>query len=369
MSSPSYIIVGSGVFGASTALYLIRKHPDAKITLIDRDNFNAPFRVAASWDWNKVIRADYSDIAYTKLGLEAQHLWRVDPIWQPFYHESGAAWISPTSFAEKVLKNFAELGVKADIQGYSVEEARKLYDGLFEDADYTGVKQVLVNRTSGWAEAKEALQNTIKTAVGLGVTYVTAEVTAVELKEHRCCGVKTANGETINADRVILSTGAFTPKLLMNSAPEWTELHASGRIIAAAVTEAIGPLTDQQSSILDTMPVIINDNPMENGAHGLKFSVVNKLNIRVGCDLGCLPLPSINAFKYWGQIIFRHTLDHPITRTPLSMPPLQPNYAQWDVPLELKDDVRRGPESMFGRKHFNQELEKFRICWLVLPLR
>jgi hypothetical protein len=95
------------------------------------------------------------------------------------------------------------------------------------------------------------------------------------------------------------------------------------------------------------------------------FSDFNLLTIRVGEDLGCLPLPKINALKYWGQMIFRNTLEHQITRKPLSMPPLKSDYAQWDVPLTLKDDVRRGPESMFGRNKVNQELEKFRICWSV----
>lgn len=269
MSSPSYIIVGSGVFGASTALSLVRKHPESIITLIDRDSFDAPKRVAASWDWNKVVRADYNDIVYTKLALEAQQLWRTDPVWRPFYHESGVVWISPSSFAKQVLKNFKELGVQVDLQAYSVEEARTLYGGLFEEADYTGVKEVLVNNTSGWAEAKEALQNTIKTAVNLGVKYVTAQVTAVKFDDihgrRRCCGIKTANGETFTAERVILCTGAFTPKLLVDSDPGWKDLHAGERIIAAAVTEAIAPLTPQQRSILDTMPVGINDNPVERG--------------------------------------------------------------------------------------------------------
>jgi hypothetical protein len=56
----------------------------------------------------------------------------------------------------------------------------------------------------------------------------------------------------------------------MNSAPEWQNLHAGGRIIAAGVAEAIGPLTAEQRHILDRMPVIIDDNPTENGmkAHG-----------------------------------------------------------------------------------------------------
>lgn len=273
MSSPSYIIVGSGVFGASTALHLVRKHPDASITLIDRDDFNASTRVAASWDWNKVIRAAYLDSAYTKLALEAQHLWRTDQVWRPFYHESGVAWISPTSFAEQVLKIYAELGVTADLRAYPVEEARALYDGLFDDADYTGVKEVLVERTSGWAEAKEALQNTIETAIGLGVKYIAAEVTAVNFEDtrgrRRCCGVKTASGESIATDRVILCTGAFTPKLLIDSSPQWVDLHAGDRILAAAVTEAIAPLSAQQSSILGTMPVIMNDNPTERGMKGL----------------------------------------------------------------------------------------------------
>ena len=76
-------------------------------------------------------------------------------------------------------------------------------------------------------------------------------------------------------------------------------------------------------------------------------------------------MPNINAFKYWGQIIFRNTVEHPITSLPLSMPPIQSDYAQWDVPLTLKDDVRRAPESFFGRKVLGRDLEKFRICWSV----
>jgi glycine/D-amino acid oxidase-like deaminating enzyme len=71
MAPKSYVIVGSGVFGTSTALHLIRKYPDATIHLIDRDAYDAPVRVAASWDWNKVIRADYGDIFYTRLGSSA----------------------------------------------------------------------------------------------------------------------------------------------------------------------------------------------------------------------------------------------------------------------------------------------------------
>ena len=46
---------------------------------------------------------------------------------------------------------------EADLRAVGVEEARGLYGGLFEDADYEGVKEVLVNRTSGWAAAGDCL--------------------------------------------------------------------------------------------------------------------------------------------------------------------------------------------------------------------
>src|ERR1700760_2886098 len=72
-SSNTYIIVGAGVFGASTALHLKRTKPLAKVILIDSLQ---PNPAAASFDLNKIIRADYRDIFYMKLALEAQNKWQ-----------------------------------------------------------------------------------------------------------------------------------------------------------------------------------------------------------------------------------------------------------------------------------------------------
>lgn len=56
----SYVIVGAGIFGTSTALHLAKAFPSASITLIDRTPFPCP--LAASYDYQKVVRADYGNI-------------------------------------------------------------------------------------------------------------------------------------------------------------------------------------------------------------------------------------------------------------------------------------------------------------------
>lgn len=276
---PSYVIVGAGVFGASTALHLIQKYPGASVTLVDRDAYAAATRVAASWDWNKVVRADYADIAYCRLALEAQDKWRRDPLWMPFYKETGIYWISRTGIAQKVLDNFRELGRECsdeDLCSLPVDEAKVLYGGLFDEADYEGVERVLVNKTSGWADAKGALQAVIEKAVELGVKYVVAEVAELTFgagvdagiaEGEVCTGIRTASGETIEATHVILSTGSFTPRLLDESASVtgMEALRAGDRIIAAAVTTGLTQLDDETAAKFAQMPVCIQENPPERG--------------------------------------------------------------------------------------------------------
>lgn len=262
----SYIIVGAGVFGASTALHLIRAKPRAKVMLLDRDAYTAPTRVAASWDWNKVVRADYADIDYMRLALEAKERWANDAIWKPFYHESGAYWVSTTDFSQRVQQNFKKLGVDSGLLGLPVDEARKAYGAIFEDGDYTGVKEVFINKLSGWAEAKEALRCTIEEAVRLGAEYVEADVSKLEFDEQgTTTGIVTSTGEVLRSDCVILSTGAYTAKLLADSAPSRPELHAGDRFVAVGVTEGFTPVSGENAAQLYGGPVGIAALPPERG--------------------------------------------------------------------------------------------------------
>lgn len=245
-TNSSYLILRAGIFGVSTAYHLIKQYPNATVTLVDRDAFDADKRVAASWDWNKVIRADYDDNTYCRLALEAQDVFKSDPLWKPFFHESGVYWICRTDHAHEVINNYASLGRTADIVAVPVEEARQMFDGLFKDADYTGgVREVLVNKSTGWTDAGECLHAVTREAIRLGVKFVTAEVMTLRFDDNaRCLGTSSTAGD-ISASHTVLCTGAFTPKLLELSAVSsgLADLRAGPRVVAGGVTTGLANST------------------------------------------------------------------------------------------------------------------------------
>ena len=268
MANPSYLIIGAGVFGVSTAYHLIKKYPNASVTLIDRDAYDAESRVAASWDWNKVVRADYDDKVYCELALEAQDIFKNDPLWQPHFHQTGVYWNCRSDYAQTVINNHKELGRKDDIIALPVAEARKLYGGIFENADYTGVKEVLINRASGWAAAGDALRAVTKRCLELGVKYVVADVATLEFDGRgSCVGVRTKSGEKVLASQTIVAAGAFTPTLLEWSAAKSgnTGLRAGDRILAAGITTGMAQLKKEQYEKYKDMPVGFQGYTPEEG--------------------------------------------------------------------------------------------------------
>ena len=264
----SYLIVGAGVFGVSTAYHLIKKYPEASVTLVDRDAYDADSRVAASWDWNKVVRADYDDIVYCQLGLEAQDVFESDPLWTPFFHKTGIFWTCRSEYAQAVIENYKTLGRKADLFAVPVAEARKLYGGLFEDADYSDVMEVLINKTSGWAAAGDCLRAVTRECLRLGVKYVQVEVkTLVFDKTRQCRGLQTGAGDVLKASHTILSTGAYTSKLLEMSAESsgLTDLRAGSRIQAGGITTGMTKLDDKTYPRFADMPVGVQGYTVEAG--------------------------------------------------------------------------------------------------------
>lgn len=347
-SEKSYLILGAGVFGVSTAYHLIKKYPDASVTLVDRDAYDADSRVAASWDWNKVVRADYDDIVYCKLGIEAQDVFLSDPLWKPFFHQTGIYWICRSDYAGEVIDNYRKLGREADLAAVPIEEARKLYAGIFDDADYNGAKEVLVNKTSGWAAAGDCLQAVTKKALELGVKYVTAEVKGLQFDDRgRVTGLKTVSGQTLSAAHTILCTGAYTPKLLEMSAESSgvDDLRAGDRIVAGGITTGMTRLNDETYSTYADMPVGVQGYTAETGPF-----------------IGSLPPTKDRELKWWGQTIFTNKHEA-LPGKVFSAPPAKPDYGQWDVSNKLKDDIAFANHVFYGKKTQDWKMEKYRICW------
>ena len=349
MAADSYIIVGAGVFGVSTAYHLIKKYPGASITIVDRDAFDAESRVAASWDWNKVVRADYDDLVYCQLGLEAQDTFLSDPLWKPYFHQTGLYWMCRNGeYARDVLSNYKKLGRDAGVSIIPVDEAKQLYGGIFEDADYTGVQDVLVNKNSGWGAAGDCLRAVTRKTLELGVKYRIAEIATLQFDDSgRCNGVKTSKGEGIIGSHVILCTGAFTPKLLEISAENsgLKDLRAGSRILAGGITTGMTQLDDESYQRFAAMPV---------GVQGY--------TAKQGPFIGSLPPTEDRELKWWGQTIFKNTREVLPGRY-ISMPPSKPDYAQWEVSGRLKEDISFANNVFYGKKGANWKMEKHRICW------
>ncbi|KAI2636693.1 FAD dependent oxidoreductase [Xylaria nigripes] len=345
-SHESYTIVGAGVFGVSTAYYLIKKYPNALITLVDRDAYDADSRVAASWDWNKVVRADYADVIYCQLALEAQDIFKSDPLWKPFFHETGIFWACRDHYAQRVIDSYRQLGRKAGLEAVSIDEARKLYGGLFKDADYTGVTEVLINPTSGWAAAADSLRAITRKVLELGVKYEVAEVATLLLNEKgHCSGIRTTKGADLKATHTILCTGAYTPTLLEYSAVNsgLPNIAAGFRLVAGGVTTGLTRLDDETYAKYASMPV---------GFQGY--------TAKQGPFIGSLPPTANREMKWWGQTIFRNTKEV-LPGHYVSSPPSKSDYSQWEVSARLKQDIRHATKVFYGEKEW--VMDKYRICW------
>ncbi|KAE8222109.1 hypothetical protein CF319_g4642 [Tilletia indica] len=223
----SFLIIGAGVFGASTALHLKKHFPHASVTILERSQQTSPAPDAASSDLNKIIRADYADDAFRRLAVEAIAQWRTDERLRPFYHEVGlllhslpypsksagsgldAAWATArkgVEGAERVAKEDQQHAMsrggpsedrlpplahlcktQADLNNAIPQEARgSLGDGLkaiggqldpatidtpatSNGALEASTAAAYCNPRAGWAEAKEATCAVLAHAVELGV--------------------------------------------------------------------------------------------------------------------------------------------------------------------------------------------------------
>lgn len=339
----SYLIVGSGVFGTSTAYHLSRTHPNSSITLLDRAS-SFPCSLGASHDYNKIVRADYEDIFYCELALKAREMWKNDPLYKPYYHESGFVIVDDTGLGQRIIDNYEELGVSNhQARIGEPDEMKSLYGGLFEGTDWRGVKEVFINEGSGWAEATKAVRKVTEMAMANGVKFVKGDVENLILTEDgQCLGVMTKDGRSFRADKIILSTGAGTAKLLADSAPQMHHILAEDRITAAAIVSG-------HVNLSETVYDRIKNTPVFDHA--------------VGNVLGAVLPPTDGILKFYLDVTLKNTTLHKCSGHMISAPPDEADQAQHDVPKRLQDECYRVVKGIYSELAEDLKFDSFRMCW------
>jgi sarcosine oxidase/L-pipecolate oxidase len=274
-----FLIVGAGIFGASAALHIKRAKPWATVILLDQTDF--PNQAGASYDHNKIIRSDYRDIFYMKLALQAMEAWRNDPLFKPFYHETGMMFAENAGKGVDWLLNYGLLGHETGATLMEVEEARELFP-WFKNANWHGVKQAYYNPRDGWGNAVQALHAVLKAAIDLGVVYQKAVVERLYLEYRQgdptCVGVHTSQG-LLQADHILLCTGAATAKLMADSAPNDSSMQVSGRLVAAAALSCMVRVLPEKRHIYKGAPVFANLMNHTSGALLLpRFHIAPMIN-------------------------------------------------------------------------------------------
>ncbi|KAM0327549.1 hypothetical protein ACHAQA_005840 [Verticillium albo-atrum] len=215
MGKPSVLIIGGGVFGTSTAYHLSLRGYE-NVTVLDR--FDAPSKDSAATDLNKVVRADYPNPMYSKLGVEAMAVWK-DPesIFAGMYRESG--WIMAAhSMTKEWLESARQTARRTNRQGVkymSAEELRATWPALTGDfPEWTN----LYSPAAGWVPSGQALLRMANAARQQGVNYIFGDSGYIKKlfydRDGTCKGAIAADGTVHQADLVVLSTGANTATLV-----------------------------------------------------------------------------------------------------------------------------------------------------------
>jgi len=270
-------------------------------------------------------------------------IWRTDPLYCQFYHESGLIWVDGKGFARTVIKNYERLGAKEKVRMASPDEVRTLYGGLFANAELDDCAEILINESSGWVEASKCLEAVIATAAHEGVRCVKADVSTLEFDSTgSCVGVRSRDGKVINANRVILASGAQTAKLLVDSFPNPVEPHVGDRFVAAALCTGMVKLNAEEAERFKAGPIFLH---AAGNSQGVNF-----------------PANAENELKFTRDVSFTNTFEH-ASGLRISMPPDGPLYSQRAVPQSLKDELKTVAQGIFGTELDKWELENHRICW------
>lgn len=335
------LIIGAGIFGTSTAYHLSCSHPQpSKVTVIDRALVPSP--LAASSDINKIVRADYSKSFYMDLAYEAMEAWTSWPILKPHFHQTG--WVAldekGSDLSKRIRDNFRQSGHADTSADITLDEVKSRWGGVLSNIDTHGFDKAYTNTSAGWADASSAVQALMSESVKNGIKYEVGVVDQLLNDGRSLTGVRTAEGRTLTANKIVLATGAWTPWLMAQLEQDMrlSPCHSiQTQMQAAGVCVAAFQLSEQEADHYGRMPVLI---------YGSQGEV--------------MPPNAGRFFKFTNSNTFSNTKPHPSTKQRISVPEADQKSIPPSLKLQSIDIIRhRIPEILSDQR----TVDDWRICW------
>ncbi|CAO3642734.1 unnamed protein product [Mucor hiemalis] len=220
------VVVGGGCFGLSTALTLSLK--EYQVTVYDREQI--PVRDAASSDISKVVRMDYGDSKLcTELAIDSINIWnqwnreKAQKNEAPLYHNTGMLIFSGSnklgSTDHHSIKHIRNAGHGDWIEELTPEQIKKRFP-YFKHAVDNGISAAYYNKVGGWCNSSEGIKHVYQKCLTNGVKFVLGKKgTMMDLikdpkNSRSVIGILTEDGEKHYADRVVMTTGSWSPGLI-----------------------------------------------------------------------------------------------------------------------------------------------------------
>lgn len=359
----SIIVVGGGVFGLSTVLWLLKSKPDCTIVLVDPTELSNP--KAASHDISKILRDDYPNLLYAPLAIEAMNYWRTDALFKSFYHEVGVLRADPGGHNDKALATHHRLGHNSGASWLKPDDVQAKWPG-FGTADFQGLDRVRYNPRCGWVDAADSLETVRQHVINAGAKLVVGEVgTLLFDNNDDCAGVRLAKGGDVLNGTVVLCTGARTSALLAESAPGRKELHAAHRLVATGALSFTITAHGEQRKRFEGIPVLKNCLPSVKGTHAKSASVGRRdTDQNTGESMS---MTTNGTLKFNCDMAFTYKQLHVPSGTVMSLAPSDSHLTEWTaeehIPRHLKNRAYKTLRGLYGDEMEDRVIEKYRICW------
>lgn len=263
------VIVGCGVFGLSTALTLSTKG----LKVLALDAYPIPSELAASKDYNKIIRVEYKDELTAKLAIEAMEYWKRDKLFSPWYVRSGRLTLTPadkdssrSKYEQKSLDLLKRLGAAQRIVEVNTPEQAGLIAKEFKQNNLPSSFNATFNYDCGVGLSSDSLKAVYNEVKKRGVEFIFGDSGYVTgISSHQ---VKVKSGDVYKAKKIIVTAGAGTGLIV--------PLDNQTKVFGSFVTHV--KLTNDEYNRYKDMPIFFSAEygyffPPDRDNHMIKIGV------------------------------------------------------------------------------------------------